>query len=165
MVNKNLIMDNKIDMKTNLILLFFIISSFTLFGQEQTKIKKGKISVPIKKELNLKAQIKKGKIIKFEIIEEKVLTEPSEFMSSMDEKPDSFDDIYIKFNKSDFGILLTVIHKLEKPIIYRAKIKIKGHQDLVDTSIHPCYPNVISVEQWRDDIEKIELYDFKYYKE
>jgi len=152
-------------MKTNLILLIFLISTLTLIGQEKTSFKKGKIIIPIKKELNLKTQIKKEKIVKFEIIEEKDLTEPSEFMNSMEEKPESFNDIYIKFNKSDFGTLLTVIHKLEKSIIYKAKIKIKGRQDLVETSIHPCYPNVISVEQWRDDIEKIELYDFKYYKE
>jgi hypothetical protein len=152
-------------MKINLTLLIFLISTFTLLGQEQTKINKGKIIVPIKKELNLKVEIKKERIVKFKIIEEKNVTEPSEFMSSMEEKPENFDDIYIKFNKSDFGMLLTVIHKLEKPIIYKAKIKIKGRQNLVETSIHPCYPNVISVEQWRDEIEKIELYDFKYYKE
>lgn len=152
-------------MKINLTLLIFLISTFTLLGQEQTEINKGKIIIPIKKELNLKVKIKKERIVKFEIIEEKDVTEPSEFMSSMEEKPENFDDIYIKFNKSDFGMLLTVIHKLEKPIIYKAKIKIKGRHDLVETSIHPCYPNVISVEQWRDNIEKIELYDFKYYKE
>ncbi|MEC7265056.1 MAG: hypothetical protein VXW38_15050 [Bacteroidota bacterium] len=152
-------------MRINLILLIFLISNFNLLGQEQTKINKGKIIVPIKKELNLKAKIKKEKISEFEIKEEKNLTEPSEFMSSMEEKPENFDDIYIKFNKSDFGILLTVIHKLEKPIIYKAKIKIKGSNDLAETSIHPCYPNVVSVEQWRDDIEKIELYAFNYYKE
>jgi hypothetical protein len=152
-------------MKTNFIIFIFLISTLTVFGQEQTKIQKGKIFIPIKKELNLKAQIKKEDIVEFEILEEKDLSQPSEFITSMEEKPESFDDIYIKFNKSDFGILLTVIHKFENPIIYKAKIKIKGQQDLVETSIHPCYPNVISVEQWRDEIEKIELYDFKYYKE
>ncbi len=152
-------------MNINLLLLIFLISTPTLFGQEPTIVKKGKIIMPLKKELILKAQIKKEKIVKFEIIEEKDLTEPSEFMNAMKDKPESFDDIYIKFNTSDFGILLTVVHQLKKPIIYKAKIKIKGRQEFVETNIHPCFPNVISVEQWGDDIEKIELYDFKYFKE
>ncbi len=86
-------------------------------------------------------------------------------MNSMGEKPDNFDDMYIKFNNSDFGSLLTVIHKLDKPIIYKARIKIKGRNGFLETSIHPCYPNVVSVEQWQDKIELIELYDFKFITE
>ena len=152
-------------MKTKIILLVFFISTLTIFGQEQTKVKKGSLLIPIKKELNLKANIKNGKVKQFELITEKNLTEPSEFMNSMDEKPEKFDDIYIKFNKSDFGILLTVIHNLEKPFIYKAKIKIKGREGFYNTTIHPCYPNVVSVERWSDDIELIELYNFEYINE
>jgi len=152
-------------MKNNLVLFIFLISSLNLLGQEQAIVERGKIILPIKRELNLKAKVKNGKIIKFKIVKERALMEPSEFMSSMEEKPDSFDDIYISFNISDFGILLKVVHKLEKPIIFKAKIKIKGRQNFIETSIYPSHPNVISVEQWKDDIEKIELYDFKYLEE
>lgn len=152
-------------MKTHLILLMLLIFTTTLFGQEQTKVEKGKILLPLKKEVNLKVNIKNKKIKEFEIVTEKNLSGPSEFMSSIDEKPEIFDDIYIKFNTSDFGILLTLIHKLDKPIIYKAKIKIKGTEEFITTSIHPCYPNVISVEQWSSDIEMIELYDFELIEE
>jgi hypothetical protein len=150
-------------LKTLLGILF--IANLTLFGQTQSEIQKGKITIPIKTEINFSFKEKRGKFKNFEIIAEKDLTEPSKLMNAMSEKPENFEGISIKFNESDFGIILILIHKLKEPIIYKARIKIKGRSGLVDTTIHPSHPNVLSIEQWKDDIEAIELFDFEYYNE
>ncbi|MEM6893699.1 MAG: hypothetical protein AAGD88_06255 [Bacteroidota bacterium] len=147
------------------LILFFLVLAGPLLGQETTKITEGKIVIPLKKELNLKAELKGDKIVGFEIVEDTSLIEPSEFMMSLDQKPKEFEDIYINFNESDFGILLTLVHRFERPIIYKARIKIRGRKNPVETSIQPSYPGVFSVEQWRDEIEEIELYDFEYFNE
>ena len=62
------------------IILFFLVLAYPLLGQETTKITGGKIVIPLKKELNLKAELKGDKIVGFEIVENTSLIDPSEFM-------------------------------------------------------------------------------------
>ena len=150
--------------KSTIFLLFCSLTN-NLIGQKTSKITKGKIIIPIHKEIDLKATLNSDKIADFELLSETDLTEPFNIMTVLDDKPENFGDIMIKFNNSDFGVILVLVHKFEKSLIYKARIKIIGRNDFIETTIHRSTPNAISVEQWKDDIEEIELSEFRYYKE
>lgn len=56
--------------------------------------------------------------------------------------------------------VLIVIQKQEK-ITFKAKIRLKGNSSYQSTSIMPAISNSVLVEQWKDHIDSIILYDFE----
>jgi len=151
-------------MKSKLILLFGIILTQIVFSQEKAvEITKDKIIINMNTEILVDASIQKNKIYKFKLISEKKITKTFDLMELMNgEKMNMTNDIYIRFGKTDSGNpILILIHSFKKSIIYKAKIKRKGGQ-FRNTTIMKVHPNVPSTEYWNDDIETIELYEFKY---
>ncbi len=136
---------------------------------EKTAINNDEIKIPLNTELKIKVQEKKGKFSNFEIIDESKIKNPIDLMSvleKIEKKEIISDEIEFKFSEADFMgsklIILTTIQHFKQPIIFKAKIRIKGSEKYIETSIVPKAPNVFSVEQWRDDIDSIMLSDFKF---
>ena len=153
------------------ILAFLAISlSLNLFSQNQKVIiKDDKIIIPINTELKISTKEKKEKISNFEIKTESEIRELIDMMSvlgKIEKKEIISDEIDFKFSKADFMgskiIILTTLQHYTKSIIFKAKIRIKGTENYVETSIVPKAPNVFSVEQWNDDIDSIILFDFRF---
>lgn len=59
-------------------------------------------------------------------------------------------------------IILTTLQHFTKPIIFEAKIRLKGTEKYIETSIVPKGSNVFSVEQWNDDIDSIIISNLKF---
>ncbi|WP_312173980.1 hypothetical protein [Chryseobacterium sp.] len=57
--------------------------------------------------------------------------------------------------------VLIVIQKTGKKLLFKAKIRLKGNSSYQSTSIMPAISNSVLVEQWKDHIDSIILYDFE----
>ncbi len=152
-----------------LIFFFTFLSSKLLSQNEKVEIKNDEITIPINTELKINAEEKNGRLSNFNLMSESTIKEPIDMMATLEkiEKKEIFsNEIDFKFSEADFMgsklIILTTVQHFTKPIIFKAKIKIKGSNNYTETSIVPKGPNVFSVEQWRDEIESIKLSNFKY---
>lgn len=160
-------------MKHTFLILFTIFLSIKSFAQnEKVEIKNEEITIPINTELKISAEEKSGKFSNFNLISESKIKEPINMMATFEkiEKKEIFsNEIDFKFSEADFMgsklIILTTVQHFTKPIIFKAKIKVKGNNSYTETSIVPKGPNVFSVEQWRDEIQSIKLSSFKYVEE
>ena len=160
-------------MKYTLTFLLTIVFCLQTFAQDQKIVlKKNEITIPLNTELKITVKVDNDLLTDFKLISQKSIITKIDLISILEgiEKKDIIsNEIEFKFSEADFMgsgiIVLTTLQHLNKPIIFKAKIKIKGTAAYTETSIVPKHPNVFSIEQWRDDIEYIFLYDFKIQKE
>lgn len=151
--------------------LLSIVSLFAvIIIQAQGKIdfNKGEITIPIGKEILLKPEIKNNKIISFEAVNEKDITGKIDFFDMLHHfKKDNIKDNSIELLFSEGQLMgapifvLNVIQKTGKKMNFKAKIRLKGSSSYQQTSITPAVSNSAHMEQWKDNIDSIILYDFE----
>ncbi|ASK32513.1 hypothetical protein CEY12_21565 [Chryseobacterium sp. T16E-39] len=149
----------------SLLLLFLIIG---IQAQEKTLINKGEITIPIGKKIILKPLLEGDKIVNLEIVKEENITDKIDLMSTLKTfKKDNTTDNSIEFSFSEAKMMdhslfaLITVQKTAKLMTFKAKIRLKGSSLYTSTSIMPVPSNANSVEEWRDTIDSIFLYDFK----
>ncbi len=148
-----------------------IVSLFCILivqAQEKITLNKGEITIPIGKKILLKAEIKNNKIINFEAIKEENITEKIDFFDMLHHfKKDNIKDNSIELLFSEGQLMgapifvLNVIQKTGKKMNFKAKIRVKGSSSYQPTSIMPAVSNSAHMEQWKDNIDSIILYDFE----
>lgn len=148
-----------------------IVSLFIILivqAQEKITLNKGEITLPIGKKVLLKAEIKNNNIINFEAIKEENITEKIDFFDMLHHfKKDNTKDnsIELLFNEGQLMgapiFVLNVIQKTGKKMVFKAKIRVKGSSSYQPTSIMPAISNSAHMEQWKDNIDSIILYDFE----
>ncbi|MCD0456558.1 hypothetical protein LPB85_14015 [Chryseobacterium sp. LC2016-27] len=148
--------------------LFILLFIITVNAQERVLIKKSEITIPIGKKIILKPEFQKNRIINFELVSEENITEKKDMFDMLknfkrDETKDN--SIELTFSESEMMgnsiFTLLTIQKTGKTMNFKAKIKLKGTTIYQSTSIMPSSSNAASVEQWRDNIDSIFLYDFE----
>ncbi|WP_407483151.1 hypothetical protein [Elizabethkingia meningoseptica] len=157
---------------------YFITSFITFFSvcqvfaqSQHIELKNDEITIPLHTEFVLGVKNEGGKLSDFKILKEKQIKETIDLMSVLKntgkkEKPQTVsNEIEFKFANAEMMtskfIILTTVQHLKETISFKAKIRIKGSHQYMETSIVHKAPNVFSVEQWQDDIDSIILYDFK----
>lgn len=151
--------------------LLSIITVFLIIltsAQEKISLNKGEITVAIGKKILLKPEIKNNKIISFEIIKEDNITQKVDLFDTLENfKKDEVKDNSIEITFAE-GFMMTstmyvliVIQKTGKKLLFKAKIRLKGNSSYQSTSIMPAISNSVLVEQWKDHIDSIILYDFE----
>lgn len=152
-------------------LLFFVfLFGFTSFAQSQKSlVNNNELTIPINTELKLNIKENNGIFSNFTIVNESKIENPMDMMSVLqntERKEINSDDIDFKFSEADFMgskiYILTTVQHFKNPIIFKAKIRLKGSNNYIETSIVPKIPNVFSVEQWNDPLDSIILSDFKF---
>ena len=148
--------------------LFILLFIITVNAQERVLIKKSEITIPIGKKIILKPEFQKNRIINFELVSEENITEKKDMFDMLknfkrDETKDN--SIELTFSESEMMgnsiFTLLTIQKTGKTMNFKAKIKLKSTTIYQSTSIMPSSSNAASVEQWRDNIDSIFLYDFE----
>ncbi|MEN8122025.1 MAG: hypothetical protein ABFS35_16870 [Bacteroidota bacterium] len=160
-------------MKRQLILLAGILMSITIFAQDsKLKVSPDEIKIPINTQIFISTKLNGSKIGDFKLLDQSKIKKPIDMMEAFDkiEKKDIVsNEMEFKFCHADFMgskiVVLTTVHHLLKSMTFKAKIKIKGRNKHIETSIVTKHPNVFSIEQWQDDIESIILYDFEIVEE
>ena len=149
----------------SLFLLFFIM---TVHAQEKILLKKGAITLPLGKKVILKPAFENNKITDFEIVSEENSTEKKDMFDMLENfKKDDTEDNSIEFIFSEAKMMndsiftLFTVQKTGRKMNFKAKIRLKGSSLYHSTSIMPAHSNAASVEQWRDAIDSIFLYDFE----
>lgn len=161
------------NMKKQLILIVGILLSIGVYAQKgKLQVYGDKITIPINVEIRIGVEIIEGQFENINLLHQANVKEPIDMMktlSNIEKKDIVSDQMEFTFSQADFMgskvIVLTTLHHLENPMTYKAKIKIKGRNDYMETTIKTKYPNVFSVEQWQDDIESIVIYDFRIIEE
>lgn len=148
-----------------------IVSLFLMLiiqAQEKTALKKGEITIPIGKKILLKPEIKNNKINNFEIVKEENINEKVDFFDMLHHfKKDGVKDNSIELLFSEGQLMgapifvLNTIQKTGKKMVFKAKIRLKGSSSYQPTSITPSVSNTAHMEQWKDNIDSIILYDFE----
>lgn len=159
--------------KQTILILGILLTSTGVFAQKlKLKVDNDKITIPLNLELRISVEEKEGKLVDFKLLNQAKVNKPIDMMKALEnvEKKDIVsNEIELKFCYADFMgsklVVLQTVHHLEKAIAFKAKIKIKGRTEYIETSIVDIYPNVFSVEQWQDEIENIILYDFEIVKD
>jgi hypothetical protein len=151
--------------------LLSIISLFLILfiqAQEKITLTKGEITIPIGKKILLKPEIKDNKITNFEVIKEENAAEEIDIFDVLETfKKDNVNDNSIEITFSEAQMMTTPIYalvlvqKTGKQMLFKAKIRLKGDSSYQPTSIMPSASNAVHVEQWKDTIDSIILYDFK----
>lgn len=155
-------------MKKTLVLLLFLFLITITQAQDKFSLNNGEITIPLGKKIILKSEQKNNKITTFELIQEQNITDKLDIFKMLkDFKKDDKKDNTIEFTfseaemmKSPIFVLMT-LQKIGKKMSFKAKIRLKGASKYISTSIMPALNNVNSVEQWRDNIDSIILYDFE----
>ncbi|WBV60427.1 hypothetical protein PFY12_15515 [Chryseobacterium camelliae] len=148
--------------------IVFLFLMLIIQAQEKTALKKGEIIIPIGKKILLKPEIKNNKINNFEIVKEENITEKVDFFDMLHHfKKDDVKDNSIELLFSEGQLMgapifvLNTIQKTGKKMVFKAKIRLKGSSSYQSTSITPSVSNTAHMEQWKDNIDSIILYDFK----
>lgn len=151
--------------------LLSVVSLFVILiihAQEKITLKKGEITLPIGKKVLLKPEIKNNTIKKFEIAKEENITEKIDFFDMLrNYKKDDVKDNSVELLFSEGQLMgspifvLNVIQKTGRNMIFKAKIRLKGSSSYQSTSITPSVSNTAHMEQWKDNIDSIILYDFE----
>jgi len=151
--------------------LLSIVSLFLLLfiqAQEKITVNKGEITIPIGKKILLKPEIKGNTINNFEVIKEENSTEKIDFFDLLHHfKKDDIKDNSIELLFSEAQMMgspifsLVIIQKTGKKMMFKAKIRLKGSSSYQSTSIMPAVSNAAHMEQWKDNIDSIILYDFE----
>lgn len=136
-------------------------------AQEKVALNKGEITIPIGKKILLKPEIKNNKIISFEVNKEENIPEKVDFFDVLHKyKKDNVKDNSIELLFCEGHLMgspiftLNVIQKTGKKMMFKAKIRLKGTSSYQSTSIMPAISNSAHMEQWKDNIDSIILYDF-----
>jgi len=142
-----------------------------ILGQETIllSVTPNEIEISIDHKITVSTKLNNTTINDLKLIKKVKIKKPLDALSHLEntkkKKEIISDKITFEFAHADFlghpVIILTTLHHFEKAISFKAKIKIKDREDYIETSILTKHPNVISIEQWKDDIESIILYDFK----
>jgi hypothetical protein len=121
-----------------------LILSITSFAQNsKILVKSDELIIPINTEFKIRAKENNGKILNYELITESKISGPIDMMSVLQktEKKIISNEIEFKFSKADFMgsklIILTTLQHFTKPIIFEAKIRLKGTEKYIETSIVP----------------------------
>ena len=145
-----------------------LLNAATTAQNQNLKIGNNQITIPINTTIKISVEIKDGKIENFKLLSQAKVEKPVDVINMFEnvKKQNIISNkIEFTFSYADFmgdkNIVLVTTHHLEKPITFKAKIKYKGSPTYVETSIADTYPNVLSVEQWQNEIESIILYNFK----
>jgi hypothetical protein len=151
--------------------LLSIVSLFVVLiiqAQEKISFNKGEITIPIGKKVLLKPAIKSNKIINFEVVKEENITEKIDFFDMLHHfKKDEIKDNSIELLFGEGHLMgspiftLNVIQKTGKKMVFKAKIRLKGSSSYKPTSITPAVSNSANMEQCKDNIDSIILYDFE----
>lgn len=160
-------------MKKIVLLLIASLATSVLLGQgNRVYVSADTIKLPINSSVLVKADINGLALSNFRLAEEATVEEAMNVMKELREfKKENIvsDELELKFCNADFFgsscIVLTTVHHFDKSIFFKAKIRAKGKESYVETSIVEKIPNIFSIEEWRDDIEDIVLYDFRMAKE
>jgi hypothetical protein len=149
----------------SILALFLIILTS---AQEKISLNKGEITIPIGKKILLKPEIKNNKITSFEIVKEENINEQIDLFDVLENfKKDGVKDNSIELTFTEATMMtsliyaLIVVQKTGKQLLFKAKIKLKGDSSYQSTSIMPAVSNTAHVEQWKDHIDSIILYDFE----
>jgi hypothetical protein len=145
---------------------FFII--FFIQAQEKITLTKGEITIPIGKKILFKPEIKDNIIINFQVIKEENAAEEIDIFEMLDDfKKDNVKDNSIEITFSEAQMMastiyaLILVQKTGKQLVFKAKIRLKGNSSYQPTSIMPAASNAVHVEQWKDTIDSMILYDFE----
>lgn len=151
--------------------LLSVVSLFLILiiqAQEKITLNKGEITLPIGKKVLLKPEIKNNTISKFKIAKEENITEKIDFFDMLrNYKKDDVKDNSVELLFSEGQLMgapifvLNVIQKTGRNMIFKAKIRLKGSSSYQSTSITPSVSNTAHMEQWKDNIDSIILYDFE----
>ncbi|MFL9833243.1 hypothetical protein [Chryseobacterium terrae] len=148
--------------------LFILLFIITINAQEKILIKNSELTIPIGKKILLQPEFQKNKIIKFELVSEENITEKKDMFDMLENfKKDDVKDNSIEFTFSESEMMgnkiftLVTVQKTGKRMSFKAKIRLKGTTIYQSTSIMPSSSNAASIEQWRDNIDSIFLYDFE----
>jgi hypothetical protein len=152
--------------------IFFLVITLScniVFSQEvDLKIGQDEIIIPVGTIIRISTKSDGSEIGNFKLLEKSIIEEPLdmwELMQSYERQEIVSDEIEFKFSQADFMgskmTILTTVHHLEVPFTFDAKIRIRGRNDFIETSITYKHPNIFSVEQWHDDIDYIILRNFR----
>ena len=154
-------------MKKNYFIIIGLLISIVTFSQD-LEVKSGEIKIPLNRKILISAENINGQLTDFKLLNQDKVDKPIDLMKTLDniEKTEcTSNEIEFKFCYADFMgskiIVLTTIHHFKNSITFKAKIKLKGSDNYNKTSIVEKFPNVLSIEQWQDEIESIILYDFE----
>lgn len=149
----------------SILALFLII---LISAQEKISLNKGEITIPIGKKILLKPEIKNNKITSFEIVKEENVNEQIDLFDVLENfKKDEIKDNSIElifaegFMMTSATYVLMVVQKTGKKLLFKAKIRLKDNSLYQSTSIMPAVSNTAHIEQWKDHIDSIILYDFE----
>lgn len=116
----------------------------------------------------MKPEFENNRITGFKLVSEENITEKKDMFEILENfKKDKIIDNSIEFTFSESEMMgntiftLLTIQKTGKRMNFKAKIRLKGADIYQSTSIMPSISNAASVEQWRDDIDSVFLYDFE----
>jgi len=148
-----------------LFLLFLIIS---IHGQEKALLNKGEITIPIGQKIILQPEIRNNTIIGFTMIQDQKTSDSIDLMEMFKNlERDKITDNSIEMTFSEAHMMnnpifvLITVQKTGKKMNFKAKMRLKGSSSYRSTSIVPVISNATSVEQWKDPIDSIILYDFE----
>jgi len=154
-------------MKNVLSIIIILFATITQ-AQEKVLIKKSEITIPIGKKIILRPEIKNDRIASFILTFEETVNEKKDVFDILQNfKKDELENNDIEFTFSESEMMknpiftLITIQKTGKKMSFKAKIRLKGTTIYQSTSIIPSHSNVASMEQWRDNIDSIFLYDFE----
>jgi len=152
---------------------FIIICAITIcqdcLGQENiASIRRDTILIPIGTEMTIQVDTTEINLKNFKILNQSKVANPIELTRSyysQNPKNKSKDVIELTFCYANVmqskKIVLNTRHLFSDLLIFKARIKYKGSDKFVETSIMEEFPYVISTELWQLDIETIELSNFK----
>ena len=152
----------------------FIILCAILFcqdclGQENfASISQDTILIPIGTEITIQVDTTNINLKNFKILSQSIVEKPIELTRSyylQNPKSKRKDVIELTFCYANImqskKVVLNTRHLFGDLLIFKARIKYKGSNEFVETSIVEELPYIISTELWQSDIEIIELSNFK----
>ncbi len=155
--------------KISFIILIAITIGQICLGQEQiATISHDTILIPIGTELTIQVDTTDLNLKNFKILNQSKVAKPIELTRSyysQNPKNNSKDVIEFTFSYAYVNlsrkIALNTRHLFSDLLIFKARIKYRGSDKFVETSIMQEFPYIISTELWQSDIEIIELSNFK----
>ncbi|MFP3596617.1 hypothetical protein [Chryseobacterium sp. SIMBA_029] len=150
---------------------FFLLSLFLIIsiqGQEKVLLNKGEITIPIGQKIILQPKIRNNIIIGFTMVQDQKAIDSIDLMEMFKNlERDKITDNSIEMTFSEAQMMntplfvLITVQKTGKKMNFKAKMRLKGGSSYSSTSIMPVISNATSVEQWKDPIDSIILYDFE----
>jgi hypothetical protein len=155
--------------KFTFIILFAItIGQVSLCQEQIATISNDTILIPIGTELTIQVDTTDINLKNFKILNQSKVAKPIELTRSFySQNPKNKIKDVIEFTFSYANVMqskkivLNTRHLFSDILIFKARIKYRGRDKFVETSIMQELPYIISTELWQSDIEVIELSNFK----